>query len=183
MSRRRKPDRFAHLYESKAYRVFCSIDTKDEIDKFFTINKKYKRDVTPLVIRGARYFSIYRYYSEFKYTYMIVITKMGARLLEQLCGECEDHETVADTIYRYAYKYITNNDILPIFKLMLPIVVKDYIENKFTLGSPYLPEKLDGRYVCIFYPIFEEEIKGLRLVLNKIHLTVDKEMTKCQLQS
>lgn len=170
-----------YSYTPRTYQVVCSISTKNEIDKFFTISKKYEKAVTPIIINGIMGFSVYQYTGEHYHANMLAINKHGVKLLDQLYDKYPDHIQLVNVLYRLLAKYVDNNGILQILKKVLPILVEDYFDKKDSMSSPYQYEALDGKYICIFYPIFDEDMKGLTSMLNKIHLKTDKEMRKGQM--
>ncbi len=169
--------------DAKAYYVLCSYDTKNKIDEFFTQTKKYERTLTPVIINGGRVFSIYHYKSTLTAspTDMIILSERGAELFGNLCSDIEMDNAGISKVYRYLAHYINDEDNLHILKNMLPLIMKHFNMYKDSRYSPYRIGNMTNKYLCFFYPLFDDGLKGLISFLNEIHMKSDPEMQKSQI--
>lgn len=142
------------------------------------INYEFEETCNPIIINGARCFSVYTFKKEREYPFTVLMcNEYGMKMIANLCYSFNNLNLIKISLERFFKNRVPEN----LFKKMEYIIpalskfIYDYKDNQIIS-----PNKMNMKQLCIYYPLTPGELRTVNSLHNKIISETKERVWKTQ---
>ena len=142
------------------------------------INYGFKETSNPIIINGARLFSIYSFKKENEYPFTVLMcNEYGIKMIANVCYSFNNLNLIKISLERF-FKVRVSEEVFKKMEYLIPAFSKfiyDYKDNQIIS-----PDKMSMKQLCIYYPLTPGELRTINSLHNKIISETKERVWKTQ---
>ena len=142
------------------------------------INYGFEETCNPIIINGARHFSVYTFKKEREYPFIVLMcNEYGIKTIVNLCYSFNNLNLIKISLERFFKNRVPEN----LFKKMeyiIPALSKFIYDHKD--NQIINPDKMNMKQLCIYYPLTPGELRTVNSLHNKIITETKERVWKTQ---